>query len=101
MIEDKVSLGIGIYADAQKEPDIEKRFAHAKTAADRVKDKPGKIFEFYQETWKTKEAKQQRLVHIMNENPNPPVYLKGGDLISPGFIWILSGNVKNQGSLKE
>ena len=50
MIEDKVSLGIGIYADAQKEPDIEKRFAHAKTAADRVKDKPGKIFEFYQET---------------------------------------------------
>lgn len=41
---DKVSLRFGIYPNAHKETDIEKRFVKAKIAADSVEDDPEKLY---------------------------------------------------------
>jgi diguanylate cyclase (GGDEF)-like protein len=48
-IENKVNLRVGIYLDAQQEPEIEERFARAIIAADRVKDNPDAVCGFYAE----------------------------------------------------
>ncbi len=48
-LEDMVTLRFGVYANAQKEPDIVKRFYRAKIAADRIKDDPDKIIGIYNE----------------------------------------------------
>ena len=42
-----ISLRFGVFADAQKEPDIEERFAKAELAADQVKDDTQKMYRFY------------------------------------------------------
>ncbi len=44
---DKISLRFGIYVYADREPDIEKRFARAKTAADSIANEPGKTYGCY------------------------------------------------------
>jgi hypothetical protein len=44
-----VNLRVGVYVDAQREPEIEERFARAIIAADRVKDNPDAICGFYAE----------------------------------------------------
>ena len=46
-IENKISLRIGVFLDAQMEKDVKERFEHAKIAADRVKDDPDKICGYY------------------------------------------------------
>jgi diguanylate cyclase (GGDEF)-like protein len=48
-IADMVNLRVGVYVDAQREPEIEERFARAIIAADRVKDNPDAICGFYAE----------------------------------------------------
>lgn len=47
---DRVSLRIGVYTNAQREPEIIERFARAKAAADLVKDDPQRMVGFYDET---------------------------------------------------
>ena len=42
-----ISLRFGVFADAQKEPDIEERFTKAELAADQVKDDTQKMYRFY------------------------------------------------------
>ncbi len=44
----KVSVRIGVFANARREPDIEERFAHAQTAADSVRNDPDKVCGFYE-----------------------------------------------------
>jgi diguanylate cyclase (GGDEF)-like protein len=44
---EKVSMRFGVFTNALQEPNIEERFECAKIAADRVKDDPQKVFEFY------------------------------------------------------
>ncbi len=46
-MNDKVVLRFGLYANAQKELDIEERFVRAKIAADRVRDNPQIIGSFF------------------------------------------------------
>lgn len=46
---DKVNLRFGVYLNAQQEPDIEKRFACAKSAADSIENDPEKICGFYEQ----------------------------------------------------
>lgn len=45
----KISLRIGIYPNAQQEPEIELRFERAQAAADGVKDESGRLFGFWDE----------------------------------------------------
>ena len=45
---EKVTLRFGVFANAQKEPDIEERFVRAIVAADNVKNDPQKICGFYE-----------------------------------------------------
>ena len=44
-----VTVRIGIYPDAEREPDIIERFARARAAADKIKDEPDKLFGLYNE----------------------------------------------------
>ncbi len=46
-IENKVSLRIGVFSNAQQKTEVEERFSCAKTAADIVKDDPKEICGFY------------------------------------------------------
>ena len=46
-VADKINLRFGVFADAQREADIEERFVRAKIAADRVKDDSEKQCGYY------------------------------------------------------
>ena len=46
----KFSLRLGVYLNAQQEPDIDERFDRAKAAADSVRDDPQKLCGFWEET---------------------------------------------------
>ena len=43
----KVTLKIGVFTNAQQEPDIEERFVRAKSAAESIEDDPQKTYAFY------------------------------------------------------
>ena len=47
-LENKVSLRFGVYLNAQREAEIDERFARAKKAAESVRDDPQKICGYYQ-----------------------------------------------------
>ena len=48
-LDGMVTVRIGIYPDAEREPDIIERFAHARATADKIKDEPDKLFGLYNE----------------------------------------------------
>ena len=47
-IAGNIRIRFGVFTNAGKEPDIEERFEHARTAADSVRNNPYKIFGFYE-----------------------------------------------------
>ena len=44
----KVTLRFGVFANAQREPDVEERFFRARIAANSVEDDPKTLYGFYE-----------------------------------------------------
>ena len=47
-IKERISIRIGLYSNAQQESEVEERYAHAKAAAEKVRDDPDSLCGLYE-----------------------------------------------------